>query len=94
MSAVIHPSSELAPRPSLGPLLEQWRQRQFVVLKINADLEYQITDEGSFQKLLDLLERLDNIAAIQKGLDDVAAGRTMSMDQFKQQVHGKHGISG
>ena len=89
MSAIVHPSIGT----SLGPLLDQWRQRQSVLLKINADLDYQITDEVSFQMLLDLLERLDNIAAIQKGLDDVAAGRTVSMDQFKQQVHEKHGIS-
>jgi uncharacterized protein (DUF433 family) len=30
------------------------------------------------------LERIENVAAIQKGLDDFEAGRSMTLDEFKQ----------
>jgi hypothetical protein len=76
-------------------LSEDWRQgKRPVVIAIGDRYRYQIDDDASFQLLLGLLERLENIAAIQKGLDDFAAGRSLGLDEFKQKVGNVHGISG
>lgn len=87
---------QLSPPPSnlkANKLREKWQQDQRpVLLNINGRLKFEITDETSFKMLLLLVERLENIAAIQEGLDDVAAGRTMSVEQFEQTVRAKHGV--
>jgi hypothetical protein len=80
---------------SVDALSEDWRQgKRPVVLAVDGRHRFQIDDEASFQLLLGLLERLENIAAIQKGLDDFAAGRSLSLDEFKQKVGNAHGIPG
>ncbi|MBD2335451.1 type II toxin-antitoxin system Phd/YefM family antitoxin [Calothrix sp. FACHB-156] len=50
-----------------------------VVLTVNGKAEVVVQDAESYQKLLDTLERLETIAGIKQGLDDVEAGRTMSL---------------
>ena len=94
MSAVVQTPQTVLAWPNARNLLDQWRRdQQAIVLKINDRLQFEIKDDGSFQRLLELLERLDNIAAIQEGLDDVVQGRTLSLEEFKQQIRDKHGIS-
>jgi hypothetical protein len=80
---------------SVDALSEDWLQgKRPLVLAVGDRHRFQIDDEASFQLLLGLLERLENIAAIQKGLDDFAAGRSLSLDEFKQKVGNAHGIPG
>jgi hypothetical protein len=80
---------------SVDALSEDWRQgKRPVVLAVDGRHRFQIDDEASFQLLLGLLERLENTAAIQTGLDDFAAGRSLSLDEFKQKVGNAHGIPG
>ena len=94
MSTITNPPILNARDSISATLFDQWRcDGKPIQLKINDGLRYEIKDETSLQKLLDLLERLDNIAVIQKGLEDVAAGRTVSLEEFKHQVREKHGIS-
>lgn len=52
-----------------------------------------VQDAQSYQKLLDTLERLETIAGIKQGLDDVEAGRTKSLSEFEQEMRQKYGIS-
>ena len=56
-----------------------------VVLTVNGKAELVVQDAESYQKLLDALERLEAIAGIKQGLEDVEAGRTVSMEGFKQE---------
>jgi hypothetical protein len=91
MSTATKPTAPSSPQPQLDALIEQWPQgARSVSLKINERLQFEIKDDGSFQILLDLLERLETIAAIQQGLDDVEAGRSMTIDEFKRHVRDKH----
>jgi hypothetical protein len=77
----------------VGTLRDQWRQgKRPVCLKIDEHLEFEIKDDTTFQMLVELLDRLENIEAIQKGLDDFKAGRTVSLREFKQRVPGSNGI--
>ena len=66
--------------------IEQMKQTgEPVVLTVNGKAELVVQDAESYQKLLDALERLEAIAGIKQGLEDVEAGRTVSMEKFKQE---------
>ncbi|MEM1393014.1 MAG: type II toxin-antitoxin system Phd/YefM family antitoxin [Cyanobacteria bacterium P01_D01_bin.116] len=66
--------------------IEQMKQTgEPVILTVNGKAELVVQDAKSYQKLLDALERLEAIAGIKQGLEDVEAGRTVSMEEFKQE---------
>lgn len=65
-----------------------------VVLTVNGKAELVVQDAESYQKLLDALERLEAIAGIKQGLEDVEAGRTVSMEDFEREMQQKYDISG
>ena len=74
--------------------IEQMKQTgQPVVLTVNGKAEIVVQDAESYQKLLDALERLEAIAGIKQGLEDVEAGRTISMTEFEQEMQQKYNIS-
>src|SRR5262245_40648047 len=62
----------------LDALTDQWRGKRPVSITVNEKHQFAIDDERSFVMLLQLIERLENLEAIQNGLDDFEAGRTMS----------------
>lgn len=64
-----------------------------VVLTVNGKAELVVQDAESYQKLLDALERLETIAGIKQGLEDVEAGRTTTLNDFEQEMRQKHGFS-
>ena len=64
-----------------------------MVLTINGKAELVVQDAASYQKLLDLAEEAKVIEGIRQGLDDMKAGRTISLDDFKAHARKKHGIS-
>ncbi len=74
--------------------IEQMKQTgKPVVLTVNGKAELVVQDAQSYQKLLDSLERLETIAGIKQGLEDVEAGRTISLNEFELQMRKKYGIS-
>ncbi|WP_414624447.1 type II toxin-antitoxin system Phd/YefM family antitoxin [Calothrix sp. CCY 0018] len=74
--------------------IEQMKQTgEPVVLTVNGKAEIVVQDAESYQKLLDALERLEAIAGIKQGLEDVEAGRTVSMEGFEQEMRQKYDIS-
>lgn len=74
--------------------LEQMKQTgKPVVLTVNGKAELVVQDAESYQKLLDALERLEAIAGIKQGLEDVEALRTSSITEFEQEMRQKYGIS-
>jgi len=64
-----------------------------VVLTVNGKAELVVQDAESYQKLLELLDQLETIAGIKKGLEDVEAGRTRPVVEFEREMHQKYGIS-
>jgi prevent-host-death family protein len=74
--------------------IEQMKQTgKPVVLTVNGKAELVVQDAESYQKLLDALERLEAIAGIKQGLEDVEALRTSSLTEFEQEMRQKYGIS-
>ncbi|MBN3951539.1 MAG: type II toxin-antitoxin system Phd/YefM family antitoxin [Nostoc sp.] len=74
--------------------LQQMKQTgKPVVLTVNGKAELVVQDAESYQKLLDALARLEAIAGIKQGLEDVEAGRTSTLREFEQEMQQKYGIS-
>ena len=74
--------------------LEQMKQTgKPVVLTVNGKAELVVQDAKSYQKLLDALERLEAIAGIKQGLEDVETLRTSTLSEFEQEMQQKYGIS-
>lgn len=74
--------------------IEQMKHtRQPIVLTVNGKAEIVVQDAAAYQKLLDKIEYLETITGIKEGLKDVEAGQTYSLEEFKQEMQQKHGIS-
>lgn len=64
-----------------------------IVLTINGKAELVVQDAKSYQRLLDLAERLATIEAVKEGMAEINAGKGVSMEDAKKRVRSKHGIS-
>ena len=65
-----------------------------VILTINGKAELVVQDAAAYQKLLNSIETLETIIGIKKGLEDIAANRTQTLEQFVEDMHKKHDIQG
>jgi PHD/YefM family antitoxin component YafN of YafNO toxin-antitoxin module len=63
-----------------------------IVLTINGKAELVVQDAASYQKLIEIAEEARVLNGIRQGLDDMKAGRTKSLDDFKDHARSKHGI--
>lgn len=60
---------------------------------VNSTAELVAQDAGSYQNLLEEVDRLQAVEAIRSGLEDVKEGRTVSLESFDKEMRAKHGIS-
>ena len=63
-----------------------------VVLTINGKAELVVQDAAAYQRLRQIAEEARVLEGIRQGIDDMNAGRTISLDQFKEHARAKHGI--
>jgi prevent-host-death family protein len=63
-----------------------------VVLTINGKAELVVQDAAAYQKLREIAEEATVLEGIRQGLEDMQAGRTISLGEFKDRVRSKHGI--
>lgn len=86
-------SAVSSPR-SLVQYLQDLRQKgQPIALRLNEQAMLAVQDEGSYQKLLELVERLETIDGLRQGFSDIDEGRFLSLEEFKERVRQSHGIS-
>ena len=52
-----------------------------LVLTVNGRAELVVQDAGSYQEMLDRLERAETMAALRRGLKDAEAGRMIPLDE-------------
>lgn len=67
---------------------------QPIVLTVNGKAELVVQDAESYQKLLELVDRLETIAAIREGWEDMKNGRTRPAEEVFEEIRRKHGIPG
>ena len=61
------------------------------MLTINGKAELVVQD-AAYQKLRQVAEEARVLEGIRQGLEDMHAGRTVSLDQFKEHARTKYGI--
>ena len=64
-----------------------------IVLTVNGKAALVVQDCESYQKLLDIAEEARVLEGIRQGLEDVKAGRTTTLEAFREHVRTKHGIT-
>ena len=73
--------------------LQQLKQTgEPVVLTINGKAELIVQDAAAYQRLREAAEEAQVLEGIHQGLEDMEAGRTVSLDDFKKHVSTKHGF--
>lgn len=53
-----------------------------LVLTINGRAELVVQDAESYQRMLEVIDRVEAIEGVREGLKSVRQGKTMSLDQF------------
>ena len=66
---------------------------QPMVLTVNGKAEVVVQDAASYQAMLDLLDRAEAIAGIQRGLDSVEKGEGIPAEKAFERLRRKHKIS-
>jgi len=75
--------------------IEQMKEtNEPVILTINGKAEIVVQSAQAYQTLLNRLDHLETIQAIERGLQDVKEGKTISLENFENMMRNKHGISG
>jgi len=64
-----------------------------MVLTVNGRAELIVQNAGSYQALLDRLERAETVAAIRQGMDEFERGEGMSLKQAERRLRKQHGFS-
>jgi hypothetical protein len=59
---------------------------QPIVLTINDSAEIVVNDEGSYQKLLELAERVGTIEALKIGIDEMKTGKGEPAEKVLQEL--------
>jgi prevent-host-death family protein len=81
-------------KKNTSDFIQQLKQTgQPVVLTINGKAELVIQDAAAYQKLREIAEEARVLEGIRQGLEDMKAGRTISVDDLRAHVRAKHGIS-
>src|SRR5713226_6630795 len=65
---------------------------QPVVLTVNGKAKVVVQDAASYQQLLELIDRLEAIEGIQRGLNEMKAGKGKPLDQVDKDIRRKHRI--
>jgi PHD/YefM family antitoxin component YafN of YafNO toxin-antitoxin module len=63
-----------------------------VVLTINGKAELIVQDAASYQQLLELVDRLEAVKGIQRGLEDMAQGKSKPIAKIRQEKKKKYGL--
>jgi PHD/YefM family antitoxin component YafN of YafNO toxin-antitoxin module len=64
-----------------------------LVLTVNGRAELIVQDAGSYQALLDRLERAETVAAIRQGMEEFKRGEGIPLEQAERQLPKRHGFS-
>jgi prevent-host-death family protein len=65
-----------------------------LVLTLNGKAELVVHDAASYQRLLELMDRVEAIEGIRKGLESVAAGRTRPVEEVFEEIRREYEVPG
>jgi PHD/YefM family antitoxin component YafN of YafNO toxin-antitoxin module len=75
--------------------IEQLKQTGHpLVLTLNGKAELVVQDAVSYQRLLDVLDQVEAIEGIRKGLKSVQEGRVRPVEEVFEEIRQEHEVSG
>jgi len=81
-------TSTISPTP--GNVVRWIRQlkeaREPIALTVGGKAELVVQDATSYQLLLQLVDRLETLEGVRAGLEDMEAGRTVSLDRAREEL--------
>ncbi len=81
-------------KKNTSEFVEQLKQTgEPVILTINGKAELVVQDAAAYQKLRQMAEDARVLEGIRQGIEDMNAGRTIGLDDFKERARTKHGIN-
>jgi len=66
--------------------------RRPIVLTVNGKAELVVQDAESYQRLLELAEYEETVAALKEALEDVESGRVRPVEEAFDEIRKKHGL--
>jgi hypothetical protein len=69
------------------------KQKTPLVLTVDDRAELVVQDTESYQELLDRLERVETLGAIQRGMEEADRGEGLPREEVEKQLMKKHGFS-
>ena len=63
-----------------------------VVLTINGKAKLVVQDASSYQHLLEMIDRLEALEGIRRGLDEMKRGKGKPLEQVDKEIRRKHRI--
>ena len=63
-----------------------------LVLTVNGKAELVVQDAASYQQVLNLMDRVEAVEAIRRGLGQMHRGKARPVAQFSNRMRRKHGI--
>ena len=63
-----------------------------LVLTVNGKAELVVQDAASYQQVLDLMDRVEAVEGIRRGLDQMHRGKARPVAQFSKRMRRKYGI--
>jgi prevent-host-death family protein len=63
-----------------------------VVLTINGKAKLVVQDASSYQQLLEMIDRLEALEGIRRGLDEMKRGKGKLLEQVDKEIRRKHRI--
>jgi prevent-host-death family protein len=94
MSPTIHESEPLGNfTTDPARFLEMLRQKgEPLLLTVEGQPGVVVQDAASYQRFQEALDKLESLAAVKEGLQDVAAGRTLPMREALEDMARKHNL--
>jgi predicted transcriptional regulator len=65
-----------------------------ITLRIDDRPPLVIEDARAYQMLWELVDRIETIAAVREGLEQIEQGRTIPLEELDQRLRRKHGLRG
>jgi prevent-host-death family protein len=63
-----------------------------LVLTVNGKAELVVQDVASYQQVLDVMERVEAVEAVRRGLDQMYRGKGRPVAQFSKRMRRKYGM--
>jgi hypothetical protein len=60
------------------------------ILTINGKAELVVQDAASYQRLLELAERIETVETIRQGMQELDEGKGISLDEFREHIRRRH----